>query len=145
MCRERDKGKKKLDSEIVQVIKAHKSAGLTGYEVAQMLGIGKSSAYKYTRKKSYPRWSDDEKQIVIDCLARKMTTKKIAKKVGRTQAAVKHIIHKHRKLVKGNQDIRVVTALIMKCVGQGLTPGKAISAIRRHDLFSRMRDMCGKV
>ena len=129
----------KLLAETIDRIKSLKSTGLSGYEVARLLNVGKSSVYKYTRQKSFPRWTEEEIEYVIDCYARGVPVKKIAAAVGRSEAAVKHIMHKHRRYIRHNQEIKIASHLILKCLFSGLPPGKALRQIRRQDLLGRTK------
>lgn len=131
----------RLSGETIMEIKMLRERGLTGYEIADTLGIGKTSAYKYIRKRSYPRWTEEEKRIVIDGRARGVPLKKIAKRLeGRTVAGVKHVMHKHRKRIRSDQDILLATSLISRALKAGMTPGQALSKIRKHDVFNRVRE-----
>jgi len=127
---------KPLDLGIIEEIKRLKAQGYTGYEIAESLGVGKSSVYKYTREKSYPRWAEAEKQIVVDGLAKGLTVAKISEKVDRSEAAVKHAIHKHRKAVRGNPDIQIACHLLKRCTQSGLSVKDALKQIRKGDIFS---------
>lgn len=130
-----------LSRETVAAIKELREQGLTGYEIAESLGIGKTSAYKYIRKRSYPRWTEEEKQIVIDGRARGVPLKKILKRLPRrTVAGVKHVLRKHRKRIRGDRDILLATGLISRALDAGLRPGQALRKIRKHDVFNRARE-----
>jgi len=49
-------------------------------------------------------------------------------------------MHKHRKQIKNDPDAKVAFCLIARCLDAGLPPGKALSKIRKYDIFNRAKE-----
>ena len=115
------------------------NSGLTGYEVAEVMGIGNTTVYKHLPRQGKPwkRWTEEEMQAVIKGYARGLPVREIAKKVGHSSRAVMIKMCRHRKLIRADPHKQKVMKWINYAIGKGLKPGQALSAIRRADLLGR--------
>ncbi len=124
-----------LEREKIASLRA--SSRLTGYEIAAEIGRSKSVVYKCLPGKTVPNWTDKEKSLLTEGYQRGMSVAEIARKVKRSQRAVRIKMCRHRKKVRSDPDINRAAFLLETALSAGLTPGRAIQKIRTCDAFAR--------
>lgn len=103
--------------------------------------MSKSVVYKYIEKPGLPRprWTEREKSRLTELYAQKIPIKNIAKRLNKSQTAIKLQMCRHRKKVKNDPDIKLAAHLLDVAFKAGLSPGRAIQKIRTSDAFARGR------
>jgi hypothetical protein len=133
----------KLSPEIIEQIRELRRSGLTGKEIANRLGVGKSVVYKYTPRmgKQWKKWDENQIQVMTDGYAKGLKPAKIAKKLGRNTNQVKIRMCRYRKEIRADPKKREVLRLLAFGFRQGARPGQVINGIRKTDMLGRIRDV----
>jgi len=119
--------KRKVTPEQERQIRELYAVTKNGYKVAERLGLGSTTVYKWLnlRRHTRPRWSDEEIQVLVDGYLEKRTVKDIAMKVGRSCSAVRIKMCRYRKQVRADpKKQRALRAITM-----------ALRAVRKADIF----------
>lgn len=119
------------------------SLGLNGVEIAAITGWGRTTVYKIIPKKGRPwhRWTEAELQLVVDAYERGWTVTRVARRIGVSPRACYVAMWRHRGRIRSDPLKReVLHWLKLAMVDAGAKPGKAITAIRRANLFGRDSD-----
>ncbi|HHW14486.1 MAG TPA: helix-turn-helix domain-containing protein [Firmicutes bacterium] len=109
---------------------------LTYEEIARRLGRSKATVWRAAarmrgmvpaqRGERIRRWTPEEKQMLVDLHARGWSDSRIAKRLNRTESAVRAAIAKHRKVVMQDPQKR----LVMRVLGFCSDPLKILKAAR---------------
>lgn len=87
------------------------------------------------------RWTEDEKERVVNLYAKGKSLKEIARQMRRSETAVKIFMCRYRKEVRSDPAKRKALHLITFALKHTNDPGKAISAVRKSRIYGRNDDV----
>lgn len=98
-----------------------------GYEVARIMGLGRTTVYNHLGlgKGKKPRWTDEENQVVVDGYAENRPVADIAKAIGRSSGSVALHMHRHRKKIREDPKKRRVMGVMTR----------VLKVMRKADIF----------
>ena len=115
--------------------------GFSQKECAQIMRWSSSTIHNHMPSEHKPRgsvrrWTEDEKELLIKYKFAGWKYKKIAKKLGRSESAIKIQMCRHKKKIREDPDLMNVVRVLSFC----LNPGRLLSAARKSDLLSEIRE-----
>lgn len=134
--------KPRLPPEVVGQIPLLQQNGLNGYQIADRLRIGKTTAYRYLPKQGKPwkRWTDRDIQRLVDGYANQVPTTELARILRRSPTAVRTAMCRYRKAVRNDPERREVMHYMRVGLRAGAKPWQVVKAIRKARIAGRWAD-----
>lgn len=122
--------------EQIEIFLYLESKGFTQIEISKLTGWSKSCVGRHLADArgvtlGKARWTEEEEALLARYLLNGLDTQSIAERLGRTQTAIKVKAMRRKRERIQNENWAKAGWALKQCFESGLSPGKALSAVRR--------------